>query len=193
VYRMGMSAKTRKANAMVAGLGRTQRIILGDTLMDGFPADEIDVVVAHEVAHYRHRDLWKGIGVSAAITLVGLFIASRVLDTLADRGPLKGPADLAALPLLLLTFGVYGLVTLPLGNTYSRWRESLADRAALRATGLVEAFIRAMRRLAMLNLSNPTPHPLVETIFYSHPSIARRIAMAERFDARSDVRTLGTD
>jgi STE24 endopeptidase len=82
---------------------------------------------------------------------------------------------------LLLCLGVYGLVTLPLGNTYSRWRESLADRAALRATGLVEAFIGAMRRLASLNLSNPTPHPLVETVFHSHPSIARRIAMAEEY------------
>jgi STE24 endopeptidase len=166
---------------MVAGLGRTQRIILGDTLMDGFLPEQIDVVVAHEVAHYKHRDLWKGIAVSAAITLVGLFIAARVLDVLADRGPLEGPADLAALPLLLLSLGVYGLVTLPLGNTYSRWRESLADRAALRATGLVEAFIGAMRRLASLNLSNPTPHPLVETVFHSHPSIARRIAMAEEY------------
>jgi STE24 endopeptidase len=181
VYRMGMSAKTRKANAMVAGLGRTQRIILGDTLMDGFLPEEIDVVVAHEVAHYKHRDLWKGIGVSAVITLVGLFIVSRVLDALADRGPLEGPADLAALPLLLLTFGVYGLMTMPLGNAYSRWRESLADRAALRATGLVDAFIGAMRRLAALNLGNPTPHPLIEAIFYSHPSVSRRIAMAERY------------
>lgn len=181
VYRLGMSAKTRKANAMVAGLGRTQRIILGDTLMDGFLPEEIDVVVAHEVAHYKHRDLWKGIAVSTAITLVGLFIASRLLATLADKGPLDGPADLAALPLLLLSLGIYGLVTMPLGNTYSRWRESLADRAALRATGLVAPFISAMQRLASLNLANSEPHPLVETIFYSHPSISRRIGMAQRW------------
>lgn len=183
VYRMEMSAKTRRANAMVAGLGRTQRIILGDTLMDGFTPEEIEVVVAHEVAHYRHRDLWKGIGVSALLTFVGLLIASRVLDTLADRGALEGPADIAALPLLLLSLGVYGAITLPLGNAYSRRRESLADEAALRATGLVTPFIGAMRRLAALNLANPSPHPLVEAIFYSHPSIARRIAMAERWQA----------
>jgi STE24 endopeptidase len=179
VYRMEMSAKTRKANAMVAGLGRTQRIILGDTLLEGFTPEEIEVVVAHEVAHYRHRDLWKGIGVSAALNLVGLFIAARVLDALADRGPLTGPADFAALPVLLLSLGVYGLIALPLGNAYSRRRESLADRAALQTTGLVEPFIGAMRRLASLNLANPTPHPLVEAVFYSHPSIQRRIAMAE--------------
>ncbi|MGH2600474.1 MAG: M48 family metallopeptidase [Dehalococcoidia bacterium] len=180
VYRMNMSAKTRKANAMVAGLGRTQRIILGDTLLEGFTPEEIEVVVAHEVAHYRHRDLWKGIGVSAALNLVGLFIASRVLDALADRGSLEGPADIAALPVLLLSLGVYGLIVLPLGNAYSRRRESLADRAALQATGLAGPFISAMRRLASLNLANPAPHPLVEAVFYSHPSISRRIAMAER-------------
>ena len=132
VYRMDMSSKTRRANAMVAGLGRTQRIILGDTLMDGFTPEEIEVVVAHEVAHYKHKDLWKGIAVSSVLSLVGLFAAARVLDALADHGPLEGPADLAALPVLLLSLGVYGLITLPLGATYSRWRESRADRAALR-------------------------------------------------------------
>ena len=190
VYRMEMSAKTRRANAMVAGLGRTQRIILGDTLMDGFTPEEIEVVVAHEVAHYKHKDLWKGIAVSAALSLVGLFAASRVLDALAGRGPLEGPSDLAALPLLLLSLGLYGLITLPLGNTYSRRREMLADRAALRTTGLREPFISAMRRLASLNLANPAPHPLVETVFYSHPSIAHRIAMAERSQGDASGRRL---
>lgn len=181
VYRMEMSAKTRRANAMVAGLGRTQRIILGDTLLDGFTPDEIAVIVAHEVAHQRHRDLWKGIAVSAVLTLVGLFVASLALRALAGLGPLEGPADLAALPILLLSLAVFGLITLPAGNAYSRWRETLADRAALQATGLVGPFIEAMRRLASLNLANPAPHPLVELVFYSHPSIRRRIAMAERW------------
>jgi Zn-dependent protease with chaperone function len=185
VYRMDMSSKTRRANAMVAGLGRTQRIILGDTLLEGFTPEEIEVVVAHEVAHYKHRDLWTGIIVSAVLTLVGLFIASRVLDALADRGPLEGRGDLAALPLLLLSLGVYGLITMPLGNLWSRWRETEADRAALRATGMTGPFIGAMRRLASLNLANPEPNPLVEAVFYSHPSIARRVAMAERFEARA--------
>jgi STE24 endopeptidase len=187
VYRMEMSAKTRRANAMVAGLGRTQRIILGDTLLDGFTPEEIAVVVAHEVAHYRHRDLWKGIAVSAVLTFSGLFIAAQVLKALAGSGPLEGPADVAALPLLLLSLAVYGVITLPAGNAYSRWRESLADRAALASTGLVRPFIGAMQRLASLNLANPTPHPLIEFVFYSHPSIARRIALAEAWTAHSPL------
>jgi STE24 endopeptidase len=193
VYRMDMSSKTRRANAMVAGLGRTQRIILGDTLMDGFTPEEIEVVVAHEVAHYKHKDLWKGIAVSAVLSLVGLFVASRVLDALADRGPLNGPADLAALPVLLLSLGVYGLITMPLGATYSRWRESLADRAALRATGLAGPFADAMRRLASLNLANPDPHPLVEAVLYSHPSIRHRIAMADGWTLTAVPRQPTTD
>jgi STE24 endopeptidase len=181
VYRMGMSAKTRRANAMVAGLGRTQRIILGDTLLDGFPPDEIEVVVAHEVAHYRHNDLWWGIVVGAVLSFGGLFLASLVLRALAAVGPLEGQADIAALPVLLFSLGVYGLLTLPLNNAYSRWRESRADAAALEATGLAGPFSAAMRRLAALNLANAAPHPLIEAIFYSHPAIARRIARAEEW------------
>lgn len=178
VYRMGLSAKTRRANAMVAGLGRTQRIIVADTLLQGFTPDEIAVVVAHEVAHQRHRDLWKGLAVDGARSAFGLWAVSLVLRPLAELGPLRGPADIAALPLLLLGIGLYGVVTLPLGNAYSRWRETLADRAALESTGLVGPFIAAMQRLATLNLANATPHPLVEFVFYSHPSIDRRIRLA---------------
>jgi STE24 endopeptidase len=183
VYRMAMSAKTRRANAMVAGLGRTQRIILGDTLLDGFTEDEVTVVVAHEVAHQAHGDLWKGLLVSGVIAAVGLWVAARVLEAVASIPPLRGPADLAALPVLLLSLAVFGLITLPLTNAYSRRREAAADRAALDATGLADALAGAMRRLAALNLANPAPHPLVEAIFYSHPAITRRIAMAEAWRA----------
>src|SRR5437867_8033005 len=79
VYRMGLSEKTKKANAAFAGLGATKRIILGDTLLDGFAEDEIEVVMAHEMAHYKHGDIPKLLGWSAVTTFVGLKLADVAL------------------------------------------------------------------------------------------------------------------
>jgi STE24 endopeptidase len=94
---------------------------------------------------------------------------------------LNGVADPAALPLLGLALGAFGLLTMPLGNAVSRWREVKADRYALRVTGNGPAFASAMTRLANQNLAEVDPEPWVEWLLYSHPSLASRIAMARKF------------
>jgi len=87
--------------------------------------------------------------------------------------------DLAALPLLALWLSIFGLVTSPLGNVISRRHERQADTYAIQKTGKNEAFISALRKLASMNLADAEPHPLVEFLFYSHPSIGKRIRMVE--------------
>jgi STE24 endopeptidase len=183
VFRMEMSEKTKKANAAFAGLGNTKRIILGDTLLNNFSRDEIEVVLAHEMAHYKHRDLWLMMGVGAASTFIGLFIAHVVLMALAGKFGFDGIADLAAFPLFALCMFLFGLITMPSNNAFSRWREYLADRAALELTHNVAAFTSAMNKLAEQNLSDVAPHPAIEFLLHDHPSIARRIAAAERWAA----------
>ena len=179
VYSLNLSKTTKKANAMFAGLGRTKRLVLGDTLIQNFSADEIESVVAHELGHFKHRDIWLHLGFSLATSFVGFTLAFNFLRMLAPRFGYTGACDLAALPLLYLLFFLFGMLLTPLNNAYSRWREKEADRFALKATG-PQGFIRAMEKLAELNLADPRPHFLVVWWFYTHPPIAARIEMAER-------------
>jgi STE24 endopeptidase len=179
VYRMVMSEKTKKANAAFAGLGGTKRIILGDTLLDQFTEDEIEVVMAHEMAHYQHGDISKMIAWGTLTTLVGLRIADWGLRIGLNHFGYTSVSDIAAFPLLALCLFLFGLVVMPLNNAFSRWREWKADATALQLTQNRDAFIRAMRKLAEQNLADLSPHPAIEFLLHDHPSLARRIAWAE--------------
>ena len=181
VYRMGMSEKTKKANAAFAGLGSTKRIILGDTLLDKFAEDEIEVVMAHEMAHYKHGDITKMIAWGAVTTFLGLKVADLGLHWGMVKLGYAHVWDIAAFPLLALCLFIFGLVAMPLNNAFSRSREWKADATALELTSNRDAFIRAMRKLAEQNLADLSPHPLVEFLLHDHPSLARRIAWAEQW------------
>lgn len=182
VYRIRLSEKTKKANAAFAGLGRTRRIILGDTLLDRFTEDEIEVVLAHEMAHYRHGDVGKMIAWSSVTTFVGLWLADQGLRWgLVRYG--RDIADIAAFPLLALCLFLFGLVVMPLNNAFSRWREWKADAAALELTGNRDGFIRALRKLAEQNLADLSPPPWIEFLLHDHPSLGRRIGWAETWKA----------
>jgi STE24 endopeptidase len=181
VYRFDMSRRTKAANAALAGLGNTRRIILGDTLLNEFTHDEIETVLAHELGHHVHKDIPAGILVESVLTLVGMYLASLGLRWGAAAFGFSGPADIAALPLFALVMGAYGLVTMPLGNAYSRWRERRADEYALQATGKGEAYAGALVRLANQNLADADPENWVEFLLYSHPALGKRIEMARSF------------
>jgi STE24 endopeptidase len=157
--------------------------VSGDTLLANFSPEEIETVLAHELGHHVHGDLGKGILVQSALTLGGLWLASLILRWGVTWFGFNGIADVAAMPLLALAMGVFGLVTMPLSNAYSRWRESMADRYALETTRKSQAFATAMTRLADQNLSEADPERWVEVLLYSHPAISRRVAMAKDFDA----------
>lgn len=180
VYQFDMSRRTRAANAALTGLGNTRRILLGDTLLKEFTPDEIETVLAHELGHHVHRDIPLGILIESLITLVGFYLASVALNWGVAVFGLEGPADIAALPLFALVMGLYGLVTMPLGNAYSRWRERLADEYALQATQNGLAYASALTRLANQNLAEVDPEPWVEFWLYSHPALGKRIAMAQK-------------
>jgi STE24 endopeptidase len=181
VYRMGMSEKTKKANAAFAGLGSTKRIILGDTLLDKFAEDEIEVVMAHEMAHYKHGDITKMIAWGAVTTFLGLKVADLGLHWGMAKFGYGHVWDIAAFPLVALCLYVFGLVAMPLNNAFSRSLEWKADATALELTANRDAFIRAMRKLGEQNLADLSPHPLVEFLLHDHPSLARRIAWAEQW------------
>lgn len=180
-YEWGLAEKTKKANAALIGLGGTRRILVSDTMLGEYSDDEIEVVLAHELAHHVHGDIWKGIVLQGALILAGFFVAARVLQGLAGRVGLRGVADVAGLPLLLLAAGAVSLVTVPAAHAMSRAYERSADRFALALTKNPSAFINAMRRLGAQNLAEEHPSKIVQWLFYSHPPIRERIAAAQEF------------
>ena len=179
VYRFDMSRRTKAANAALMGLGNTRRIVLGDTLLSEFTTDEIETVLAHELGHHVNRDIPIGMAVNTALTVIGLYVAALIMTWGVGVWGLSGPADPASLPWFVLAMGLYGLVTMPIGNAFSRWRESKADAYALHATDNPRAFISAMTRLANQNLADVDPEAWEEILLHSHPAFRKRIAMAQ--------------
>ncbi len=182
-YELGLGDKTKKANAALAGLGATRRILVSDTMLAEYSDDEIEVVLAHEIAHHVHGDIWKGILFDSALMLAGFYLASLVLRSGAAAAGLRGVDDVAGLPLLLLAAGAVALVMVPVAHAMSRSFERSADRFALDLTRNPGAFISAMRRLGAQNLAEEHPSRLVQWLFYSHPPIRDRIAAAQAFKA----------
>jgi len=155
--------------------------VLGDTFLENFTADEIEAVLAHELGHHVHKDLISGIVVQSLLILVGFWLADQVMQWGIVTFGYTGLTDPATFPLLMLALGVFGVVTMPLGNVWSRWREVKADEYALKTTGQPEAFISAMTRLANQNLAEAEPPAWVEFLLHSHPAISKRVAMAQSF------------
>ena len=181
VFEWVLSGHTKKANAALAGMGQTRRILLSDTLLADYSEDEIEVILAHELAHHVHRDLWRGIALQTVVLFGGFFLADAALRALAEPLALRGLADPAGLPILLLAGGAWSFISLPLVNALSRAQERAADHYALSTTRNVDAFVTAMKRLSQQNMAEEYPSPLVRWLFYSHPPIHERIEAARAF------------
>jgi STE24 endopeptidase len=179
VYTINFSSKTTAANAALMGLGNTRRVVLGDTLYDTFDADAIETILAHELGHHVHRDIPIGIALQSIGTLVSLYLVHLGLVYGAQWFGFASISDIAAFPIFAVVSGVFGFIAGPLGNAWSRWRERMADRYALVTTNKPQAFIAAMTQLANQNLADVDPPTWEEFLFYSHPAIGKRIAMAQ--------------
>jgi STE24 endopeptidase len=183
VYLLGLSVETVKANAMLAGIGRTRRVLLGDTLLDEFTPDEIEVIFAHEVGHHAYHHIWKLVGGGVLFTVLGLFLTDRLVMLWArrvDSAVTYENLPVYTLPLLMLCVTLFGMLLEPLRNAVSRRFERQCDRYALDTTGLRAAYISAFEKLAKLNKDDPDPHPVEVFLFHDHPPISERLAMAGR-------------
>lgn len=179
VYEWTLSDRTRKANAALAGLGNTRRILLSDTLLSSYSDDEIEVILAHELAHHVHRDIWTSVLLDVALTFAGLFAAHVALRYAVPIFGFGGTSDPAGIPILLLAAGAVGLCVKPVLNAVSRSHERRADSYALSMTQNPSAFISAMKRLGQQNLAEDSPSKFVQAFFYTHPPIKERLRAAE--------------
>lgn len=183
VYKWHLSEKSKKANAALTGLGNTRRIILADTLLDNYSADEIEAVLAHELGHHVHKHILKSIGVQAGVTFIGFWAANWALHYSIDRWHMfETISDFANLPLLVLIFTLLSFLLMPALNAFSRYNERQADRYAFESIASVGPFVSSMNKLAEQNLAERAPSRWVEWWFHSHPAIARRVAAAAAWD-----------
>ncbi|MEW5984485.1 MAG: M48 family metalloprotease [Acidobacteriota bacterium] len=186
-YEWRLSDRTRRGMAALIGLASTRRVIVSDTLVSDYSADEVEVVLAHELAHHVHRDAWKGLALDAALWGTALIVASQVLPVASRSLGLQGIGDLAGLPVLLLVGLVASVLALPLINAASRVHECRADDFALDLTGNPEAFMSAMRRLAAQNLAEESPSRLARAFFCTHPPPDERLARARAWRRRAEA------
>ncbi|HHT9141250.1 MAG TPA: M48 family metallopeptidase [Candidatus Tripitaka californicus] len=200
VFKIDLSKNTRKANALLAGLGKTRRVIFSDTLLESFTPQEIQVVFAHELGHHVHRHIQKLLLIGSLTVFAGLALADYLLRQIIPLFHIVGASasgghvplhDVATLPIFLLVIGAFAVVLLPLENAYSRHLERQCDLYALDKTRNPQAFISAMEKLADKNLADRNPGSLIEYLFYDHPPISKRIEMAKSRGRGPGVREQG--
>ena len=185
VYEVDMSATTRKLNAYVNGFGASQRIVLWDTTLQRMHTDEILFVMAHEMGHYVLGHVWRFVLFLSAGAFLVFFLVARLHEAAVRRfGALwsaTGPADLAAMPMLVIALTVVMLAATPVLNALSRSTEHDADIFGLELTHANDAAARAFLQLAEGNRSDPDPPRWILTLLYDHPSLADRIRFAESY------------
>lgn len=183
IYEVELSSHTSKANAFFMGFGPAKRVGLGDTLIDNHELAGIESVLAHELAHYRFKHIWKRLG--AMLLKYGIVLA--ILAVLIEQPWITGMFGLpettyAALATAGLFMWPVIRLTAPIDNRLSIKHEYEADAFAAETTGDPEAEIEALAKLEDENLGNPFPHPWYEMVHYDHPPIPKRIqAVRDRF------------
>ncbi len=182
VYKFNMSKNTRKANAAFTGLGKTKRIILGDTLLENYSEDEIETVIAHELGHYKRKHIVKNIAISTVSSFLLFFLIAQMHSLSLVWFGFSSISQISSFPVLVLWASLIGLIQTPLSNYISRKFEYEADEYAVKSTGKKDAFIKTLDKLTEQNLGDKEPHRFVEWFFYSHPSIKNRIAGIQRVD-----------
>ena len=180
VYKFDMSKNTKKANAAFTGMGKSKRILLGDTLLENYTADEIETVIAHELGHYKKKHIIKNLLIGTASSFLMLFLIAYLYRVSLGWFDFKSITQIAALPLLSLWAMLVGIVLTPVTNIISRKFEYEADEYAVIETGKKKAFKETLEKLTDQNMGDKRPHPFVEWFFYSHPSIANRVSAIDK-------------
>lgn len=167
------SRQSSHSNAYFTGFGDTRRIVLYDTLVKNSTPDEIESVLAHEIGHWQHDHIVKGLAIGSLGALAG-FLGLHLLMRRLGRDP----ADPSQFPFVLLLGFLATWAVMPVQNVISRHFERQADQVSLELGGQPDAFIKAEIQLARDNVMNVAPHPFNVWLFSSHPTPIERIQAA---------------
>ncbi len=177
-YTLEFSSKGSTANAAMMGTGKTKRIALSDTLLEGYTPEEIEVIIAHELGHYKNKDFIRLFLFQVVLMFVYFGLTHIITIALVAPLGLGGISDVAALPLMILVFAILSLLLVPFSNAIVRRLEHEADDFALHLTGRPQAFITMMTKLTDQNLAEAEPNRWVERLFSDHPSYNSRLEHA---------------
>jgi Zn-dependent protease with chaperone function len=178
VYEMDASRRTTAANAYVAGLGHTKRVVLYDNLMKDFSPAEVRLVVAHELGHVRHRDVPHGLLWLALVAPAGMWAAALLAERLVPRG---APA-VTAVPTVALAVGLVATPITMVSSQLSRSVERRADAFSLALTRDPESFIRFEKRIAVKNVADVEPPAWSTFLLASHPPTLERIGQGVAYE-----------
>lgn len=181
VFDLALSKDTKKANAMLAGLGSSRRVYLSDTLLDAFTDDQIAVVFAHELGHHIRGHIYKGIALSAVSSSIMMALVHWLLNPYAGH-PAMWAGAVAALAQVILVTNIYSLVLMPVSNAISRHFERQCDSDALRLTDDPASYRAAFELLGRMNMAELYPPRWEEILFDDHPAMGRRLAMAAAYE-----------
>ena len=184
IFQCAVGGRTSRAQATLVGLGPTRRVLVSDTLLADYSKREIDAVLAHELGHHVHRDVWQLVAFEFGVGLLALRGAGWATARFGQMLGLTGPSDVAALPLLALGAGAVAAASAPVGYALSRYQERRADQFAIRLTDDPASLVSGLRRLGEQNLAEEAPSRLVELLWHTHPPLGRRLA-AKRDAANS--------
>jgi STE24 endopeptidase len=188
VFEMKAGARTKKATAALTGVGRTRRMLLSDTFLSNFSKAETESVMGHEIGHHVYGHIWKYTMLFAGAFLPLLFIANKIVQVCSGFFGIPRVDSAASIPLLVLTLGLLYACLIPLVNTVSRRAEGQCDQYELDLVEKSDDYISAMTKLCDQNLRYAYPSPLIESLFYDHPSGKNRIdrALAYKHAHRSN-------
>lgn len=191
VFEVNMAEKTNALNAYVTGIGANSRIVLWDTTLNRLSEDQILFIMAHEMAHYVEKHLYIGIAGYLLMSLVGLYLTSRIMNYViarwGDAFKISSFNDISSLPLFLMILSMLMFIASPLSNTVSRYQETRADRYAIEMTDNTEAAIGTFQELTKAGLSQVNPPLLVKIFRYGHPTMLERISMIEDYEVQKKI------
>lgn len=173
------SLRTTRVNAMVAGIGPTERVVLYDTLLE-LPGEQVESVLAHELAHREHRDLLRSVLAVPTFLLPALLVLRGVLgsSTARRRTGARGASDPRLAAAVLAAAAVLELVGTPVANVASRQAEAAADHRAIEVTGDPVARIAASRGVVVRDLAPPRAPTWARVLSATHPPVEDRVRAA---------------
>jgi STE24 endopeptidase len=177
VYMYNGSRQSNNFTANAGGVGSTARVAISDVAFKNASLDEVRAVTGHEIGHYVLKHSWWGILFYSIAAIVLFWIADRTFPWFARRFGSSAVLDEPrGIPVLMFMVSLFGLLSLPILNTFSRTLESQADAYSLRTENRPDALSTALVKTAEYRY--PRPNRIEEIIFYDHPSVEARVRAA---------------